>query len=97
MAWLSLGQPELSTEKENNMHSDKHNDSSATDLRDSIGHPIDRRDQRGHDAPGRWPASPGSHRVEKIGVGGLVSPETYHDRYPLSSPTPDGRPLPLRK
>jgi hypothetical protein len=55
------------------MYSDKHNPN-ATDLRDSIGHPIDRRDERGRTNPGLWDRAPGGPSIERPRpAGGPIS------------------------
>jgi hypothetical protein len=53
------------------MYSDKH-DPHATDLADSVGRPIDRRDHRGTVNPGKWPKLGGPAVENPRPAGGPV-------------------------
>jgi hypothetical protein len=77
------------------MYSDKHNPH-ATDIADSVGHPIDRRDERGRDQPDRHHLQGHPETENGRPAGGLVSPEVYHDRGHFDRQTPQTQPLPLR-
>jgi|HubBroStandDraft_5_1064220.scaffolds.fasta_scaffold1892439_1 hypothetical protein len=77
------------------MHSDRHNPN-ATDLADSIGRPIDRRDERGRDQPDRHHLQ-GSPQTENARpAGGMVDPAAYHNKGHFFEQTPQTQPLPLK-
>jgi hypothetical protein len=57
----------------------------------------DLRDRRAHTNPGLWDRSPGGTPISRpFPAGGQILPEAYHGKYPLSSPSPEGHPMPLK-
>lgn len=59
------------------MHTDPHNPD-ATDLANSIGRPIDRRDQRGRETPGRWQEQGRPTTANERPQGGCIPAPVYH-------------------
>jgi hypothetical protein len=61
-----------------------------------VPHP-DLRDERGRTNPGLWQRSPGGTPISRpFPAGGMIDPSVYHDKAPLSSPSPEGHPMPLK-
>jgi hypothetical protein len=80
------------------MNPDKHNPN-ATDLADSVGGPIDRLDERGHENPGMWPASfdRTAPTENHYPAGGMISTDRYADgrRRPQAGPESSSPDFPL--
>ena len=78
------------------MHTDPHNPN-ATDLANSIGHPIDRRDHRGTVNPGLWPKSGGPAIERPCPAGGPI--DVVPDRLGALRPTGgvESQSLPFKK
>jgi len=56
----------------------------------------DLRDQRGRENPGRWQPQGAPRTENERPASGKIPADRYHDKAPLSSPSPEGRPMKIK-